>query len=207
MNRPRFTNPLRESYADGRSVHEAVPAMVNRPDIDDSANDSASSPGRRTAIRSLGAVSLALLAVQRLGESIDARQQGANNNTNNNTNNNANNNDVAGEDRRRRPRRSAPVQSFVAVGPFQSLPVTPTIGEQVTSVANCGGGSALLGCAYDVSTTGVGTDPTAALQNAIPDVVPNSPGRCCTATLLRIGPVPGGTTAAAQIQAYAICRQ
>ena len=204
MNRTRFTNLLRQSHADGPSVPEPIQEMVNRPNFDESANDSASSPGRRTAIRSLGAVSLALLAVQRLGESIGARQQGANNNGNTEDNNN----EVAGEHRRRhRRRRPARVQSFVAVGPFQALPVTPTIGEQVTSVAHCGGGSALLGCAYDVSTTGVGTDPSRALQNAIPDVVPNSPGRSCTATLLRTGTVPGGTTAAAQIQAYAICRQ
>jgi hypothetical protein len=196
MNRPRFTNPPRESHADGPAIPEHVQEMANRLDIDEAASDSASSPGRRMAIRSLGAVSLALLAVQRLGESIGAKQSSNNNN------------DVGAEHRRRhRRRRAAPVRSFVAAGPIQTLPVSPTIGEQITSIANCGGGSALLGCAYDVSTTGIGPDPATALQNTMPDIVPNSPGRSCTATLLRIGQVPAGTTAAAQIQAYAICRQ
>jgi hypothetical protein len=90
-------------------------------------------------------------------------------------------------------------------GNVASLPVVSVIGDQATSVASCDGGAVLLGCGLDVFTNGVGTTPAAALDNTVSDVVPDADAATCTATLTRTGLISGQITAAAQIQAYAIC--
>jgi hypothetical protein len=149
--------------------------------------------GRRAA---LGAVAAAVVAVQAFGDSTEASNRRGK--------------------RGRRGRRgkkgpqgpqgpSEIVDSTVESGDIAALPVVSTIGDQATSVATCGDGSILLGCGFEVSTTGVGTTPDAALSNAIPDVVPDAGDGTCTATLTRTGLISGTITAAAQIQAYAIC--
>jgi hypothetical protein len=98
------------------------------------------------------------------------------------------------------------VTSTVVQGNLAALPVVSVIGNEATSTATCAANSVLLGCGYELSTTGVGTTPAAALSNAIADVVPNSNTRTCTATLLRTDLISGTITAAAQIRAQAVCR-
>jgi hypothetical protein len=98
------------------------------------------------------------------------------------------------------------VESTTVSGDVDALPVTSVIGDTATSVATCDNDSALLGCGFELSTTGGGTTPDAALDNAIADVVPDPEAVTCTATLTRTGPFSGQITAAAQIQAFAVCR-
>jgi hypothetical protein len=153
--------------------------------------------GRRAA---LGAVAAAVIAVQSFASSADAGG--------------GNDGKRGRRGRRGRKGRRGPQgpqgprgvdDSTVENGNLAALPVVSVIGNQATSVATCDAGSILLGCGFEVSTTGVGTNPDGALNNTIPDVVPDADDRTCTATLTRTDLISGTITAAAQIRAYAIC--
>ena len=181
-------------FADPMSEHrEQAAPSGGEAGAGEATTPPASNSGRRAALRSLGATVVGLFTVRSLGES--AHAQGEKNNENNG---------VDAEHRRRRRRRRAKVNSTIVAGNVASLP-TPGL-NSTSSTATCASNSALLGCAFDVTTNGAGTEPTRALKDTIADVVPTS--LTCTATLTRVDPnsPPGSVTAVAQIQAFAICR-
>jgi hypothetical protein len=165
--------------------------------FDDSTREVAGATGRRAAILTFGAA--ALLTAYDLADAEAKRgrrgrkgKQGKR----------------GKRGRRGRRGRSGPPgigDSVDVAGNVASLPVVSVIGDQATSVASCDGGSVLLGCGLYVCTNGVGTTPAAALDNTVSDVVPDADAATCTATLTRTGLISGQITAAAQIQAYAIC--
>jgi hypothetical protein len=167
--------------------------------FDDSTREVAGATGRRAAILTFGAAAAALLTAHDLADAEAKRgrrgrkgKQGKR----------------GKRGRRGRRGRSGPPgigDSVDVAGNVASLPVVSVIGDQATSVASCDGGAVLLGCGLDVFTNGVGTTPAAALDNTVSDVVPDADAATCTATLTRTGLVSGQITAAAQIQAYAIC--
>jgi hypothetical protein len=206
----RFDAPGQESGSDNGYA-------VTR--FDETVMNAFSATGRRSALRTAGAVALALVTAQGL-EGVVSAAQG---------------NDVAAEggDSGRRGRKgkkgkkgrkgqkgaqgsqgpqgpqgpAGPVTSVVVQGNIAALPVPSTvIGAEATSTATCAANSVLLGCGYELSTSGGGPTPAGALNNAIADVVPNSNTRTCTATLVRTDLISGQITAAAQIRAYAVCR-
>jgi hypothetical protein len=167
--------------------------------FDDSTREVAGATGRRAAILTFGAAAAALLTAHDLADAEAKRgrrgrkgKQGKR----------------GKRGRRGRRGRSGPPgigDSVDVAGNVASLPVVSVIGDQATSVASCDGGAVLLGCGLDVFTNGVGTTPAAALDNTVSDVVPDADAATCTATLTRTGLISGQITAAAQIQAYAIC--
>ncbi|MDF3040090.1 MAG: hypothetical protein K0Q71_2796 [Thermomicrobiales bacterium] len=167
--------------------------------FDDSTREVAGATGRRAAILTFGAAAAALLTAYDLADAEAKRgrrgrkgKQGKR----------------GKRGRSGRRGRSGPPgigDSVDVAGNVASLPVVSVIGDQATSVASCDGGSVLLGCGLDVFTNGVGTTPAAALDNTVSDVVPDADAATCTATLTRTGLISGQITAAAQIQAYAIC--
>jgi hypothetical protein len=167
--------------------------------FDDATREDAGATGRRAAILTFGAAAAALLTAHDLADAEAKRgrrgrkgKQGKR----------------GKRGRRGRRGRSGPPgigDSVDVAGNVASLPVVSVIGDQATSVASCDGGSVLLGCGLDVFTNGVGTTPAAALDNTVSDVVPDADAATCTATLTRTGLISGQITAAAQIQAYAIC--
>jgi hypothetical protein len=167
--------------------------------FDDSTREVAGATGRRAAILTFGAAAAALLTAHDLADAEAKRgrrgrkgKQGKR----------------GKRGRRGRRGRSGPPgigDSVDVAGNVASLPVVSVIGDQATSVASCDGGAVLLGCGLDVFTNGVGTTPAAALDNTVSDVVPDADAATCTATLTRTGLVSGQITAAAQIQAYAMC--
>ena len=158
--------------------------------------ESRAATGRRAALVSFGAA-VALLATPALDESAEACRGKPGKR-------------IKKGKRGRRGRRGRPGppgigDSVDVAGDVNSLPVVSTIGDEATSVAACDDDSVLLGCGLDVFTNGVGPTPAAALDNTISDVVPDAENATCTATLTRTGLISGQITAAAQIQAYAIC--
>jgi hypothetical protein len=165
--------------------------------FDDSTREVAGATGRRAAILTFGAAAAALLTAHDLADA-EARRRGRR----------GKQGKRGKRGRRGRQGRSGPPgigDSVDVAGNVASLPVVSVIGDQATSVASCDGGAVLLGCGLDVFTNGVGTTPAAALDNTVSDVVPDADAATCTATLTRTGLVSGQITAAAQIQAYAIC--